>query len=225
MYESLCLGSQPLHEGGVDAVCSCVSAQSLLFALSGFFFLSASCVLETQSRAGQRQTSALKNCSSLIPSQKNKGQTEDDKHPKEIFILFSAEQCCGELGCAMQTENNMLTHMGWLQPQCCLLYRHTWSPGRCLPQNHPHNTSRPSPATSPISLLFGPQSHQITAGRKELFHNPSELPPQPTQLLHTPHPRGYFACARRLLAVPARHCSVPEPLSDTGKRKMFDCWY
>lgn len=37
MYESLCLGSQPLHEGGVDAVCSCVSAQSLLFALSGFF--------------------------------------------------------------------------------------------------------------------------------------------------------------------------------------------
>lgn len=99
------------------------------------------------------------------------------------------------------------------------------APGDASPKNHPHNTSRPSPATSPISLLFGPQSHRITAGRKELFHNPSELPPQPTQLLHTPHPRGYFACARRLLAVPARHCSVPEPLSDTGKRKMFDCWY
>lgn len=199
MYESLCLGSQPLHEGGMDAVCSCVSAQSLLFALFGFFFflLSASCVLETQSRAGQRQTSALKNYSSLIPSQKNKGQTEDDKHPKEIFILFSAEQCCGELGCAMQTENITLTHMGWLQPQCCLLYRHTWSPGRCLPQKSPSQHIQAQPCDLPhLTALWSPKPPN-NSREKGAVSQPLRAPTSTHTAPPHPPPKGLFCLCKK----------------------------
>lgn len=146
-YEGLCLKSQPCMRRGVNAVCSCGSAQSLLLLFLAFF-LSASCILKTQSHIGQRQTSALRNYSSLILSQKSKGQTEDDKHSKEALILFLAKQCCREPGCATQIENNTLTHSGWPQLHCCLLYGHMQRTGRCLPQKITLIT-HPGPALPP----------------------------------------------------------------------------
>lgn len=132
---------------------SLLRAFSLLFLA---FFLSASCILKTQSHIGQRQTSAPKNYGSLILSQKSKGQTKDDKHSKEVLVLFSVKQCCRGLGCATQIENNTLTHMGGHSPTAAPYTGSCGALRDASPKNHPHNTSRPSPATSSISLLFSP---------------------------------------------------------------------
>lgn len=127
----------------MDTACSCSSIQMLLFALFGFF-ISAQRVFKSQNYLGQRWTSAQKKRSSLVHSQKSKGQIKDNKCPKAVSILFSGKEYLTLTAVPRPREQLAHHHCESSSPVDIPCSSSLLTP-RCFSQSHPNDEPRPSP--------------------------------------------------------------------------------